>query len=158
MTRARELIEAYGLERHPEGGWFAEDYTCPWDKEGRPLAGSIFFLLDGEELSHFHRIDCDELWYYHEGCGLTITVVLNGKSSEMYLGTAPGERAAVLLPAGAVFAAENREKTGYTFLSCATAPAFRYEGFRLISRTELEELIPEEASKLRYLAAEEEKT
>ena len=158
MTRARELIESYGLKRHPEGGWFAEDYTCPRDKEGRPLAGSIFFLLDGEELSHFHQIDCDELWYYHEGCGLKVTVLTDGKRSQLHLGMGPGERAAVLLPAGAVFAAENRDKAGYTFLSCATAPAFRYEGFRLISRAELEELIPEEAPELRYLAVEEEKT
>ena len=156
MTRAQELIEGYGLKRHPEGGWFAEDYTCPRDKEGRPLAGSIFFLLDGEELSHFHQIDCDELWYYHEGCGLTITVLLNGKCVRLHLGMGSGERASVLLPAGAVFAAENREKSGYTFLSCATSPAFRYEGFRLISGAELKELIPGEASKLCYLAAEEE--
>lgn len=154
MRRAQELIVAYGLHQHPEGGWFAEDYTCPWDKDGRPLAGSIFFLLDGEEVSHFHQIDCDELWYYHEGGGLKITMLLQGELRTMLLGRdqAAGERACVLLPAGAVFAAENLDKTGYTFLSCATAPAFRYEGFRLISAEELEKLIPREAAGLRRLA------
>ena len=72
----------------------------------------------------------------------------------MLLGRDPaaGERACVLLPAGAVFAAENLDKTGCTFLSCATAPAFRYEGFRLISAEELEKLIPQEAAGLRRLA------
>ena len=154
MKRAQELIIAYGLQPHPEGGWFAEDYTCPWDKDGRPLAGSIFFLLDGEEVSHFHQIDCDELWYYHEGCGLKITVLFQGELRTMLLGRDPaaGERACVLLPAGAVFAAENLDKTGCTFLSCATVPAFRYEGFRLISAEKLEKLIPQEAAGLRRLA------
>jgi predicted cupin superfamily sugar epimerase len=158
MTRAQELIARYGLQRHPEGGWFAEDYTCRWEKDGRPLAGSIFFLLDGAELSHFHQIDCDELWYFHEGCGLKITMLLDGRKSELLLGLGPGERACVLLPAGSVFAAENLDKTGCTFLSCATAPAFRYEGFRLVYPGELEELIPEEARALRYLAMEEDAT
>ena len=155
MDRASELRAAYALERHPEGGWFAEDYTCPFVHEGRPLAGSIYFLLDGPELSHFHQIDCDELWYFHEGCGLKITVLQNGEVSRLLLGMAPGQRACALLPAGAIFAAENLEQSGYTFLSCATAPGFRYEGFRLIGREELGAIAPREAEKLAYLVLEE---
>ena len=58
MTRAQELIEGYGLKRHPEGGWFAEVYTAPFEKEGRPLAGSIYFLLDaGERMRAGKRLD-----------------------------------------------------------------------------------------------------
>ncbi|WP_081677499.1 cupin domain-containing protein [Butyrivibrio sp. WCD3002] len=37
-------------------------------KEDRPLAGSIYFLLTEDEISHFHQIDCEEIWYHHEGC------------------------------------------------------------------------------------------
>lgn len=156
MDRAEQLRRAYGLSLHPEGGWFAEDYTCPVRKEDRPLAGSIYFLLAGEELSHFHQIDCDELWYYHEGCGLKITLLLDGVQSELLLGMGEGQRACVLLPAGAIFAAENLDKQGYTFLSCATAPAFRYEGFRMIDRRELERIAPRDAESLGYLILEEE--
>ena len=50
--RTDELKELYQLEQHPEGGWFAEVYTAPFDKDGRPLAGSIYFLLDTGELSY----------------------------------------------------------------------------------------------------------
>ena len=47
--RADELKRQYGLEKHIEGGWFAEYYTAPFKADGRPLAGSIYFLLDRGE-------------------------------------------------------------------------------------------------------------
>lgn len=142
MSRAEELKRQYQLERHPEGGWFSEYYSAPFLQEGRPLAGSIYFLLDAGEISHFHQIDCDELWYFHEGCGLRLTLLLEGRREELLLGTETGQRAAAVIPAGAVFAAENLSPEGFTFLSCATAPAFRYEGFRLVSRKEITALAP----------------
>ena len=74
MKRSDELKRAYRLEPHPEGGWFSESYTAPFEKDGRSFAGSIYFLLDAGEISHFHEIDCDEIWYWHEGCGMCITV------------------------------------------------------------------------------------
>ena len=49
-NRSEQLKAAYRLEKHPEGGWFAEVYTAPFQAEGRPLAGSIYFLLDGDEI------------------------------------------------------------------------------------------------------------
>ena len=61
MKRADELKRAYRLEPHPEGGSFSESYTSPFETDGRSLAGSIYFLLDAGEISHFHEIDCDEM-------------------------------------------------------------------------------------------------
>ncbi|MDO5325190.1 MAG: cupin domain-containing protein [Clostridia bacterium] len=156
MNRSEQLKAAYHLEKHPEGGWFSEVYTAPFQAEGRPLAGSIYFLLDQNEISHFHQIDCDEIWYYHEGCGLKITLVQDGKRSVMLLGNdlERGQRAMAVIPKGAIFAAENIDPAGYTFMSCATAPAFRYEGFRLVSRKEIAESYPEIGNELDYLAFE----
>ena len=77
--RVEKLKKSYGLEAHPEGGWFSESYTSTEKKEGRPLAGSIYFLLTEDELSHFHQIDCEEIWYHHEGCAVKITVITDGK-------------------------------------------------------------------------------
>ena len=156
MNRSEQLKAAYHLEKHPEGGWFSEVYTAPFQAEGRPLAGSIYFLLDQNEISHFHQIDCDEIWYYHEGCGLKITLVQDGKRSVMLLGNdlERGQRDMAVIPKGAIFAAENIDPAGYTFMSCATAPAFRYEGFRLVSRKEIAESYPEIGNELDYLAFE----
>lgn len=153
-ARTEELKRAYRLERHPEGGWFAEVYTAPFEKDGRPLCGSIHFLLDAGELSHLHRIDCDEIWYYHEGCGMKVTVLTEKGREELLLGNdaACGQRVMAVIPKGAVFAAENLEEEGYTFVSCATTPNFTYEGFHLVDRAELREKYPDSADELGYLA------
>ena len=155
MTERIERIRSYyGLQPHPEGGWFAEVYKAPFLHNGRALAGSIYFLLEKYEISHFHQIDCDEIWYFHEGCGLKITVLMQGEKKEIRLGPDPelGQSFMAVIPAGAVFAAENLDPMGYTFLSCATAPAFTYEGFHLTDRRELTERFPEFAGEAGRLA------
>ncbi|WP_130836366.1 cupin domain-containing protein [Lachnoclostridium sp. Marseille-P6806] len=155
-ARAEELIRHYHLERHPEGGWFAEVYSSSLSlrENGRPIAGSIYFLLQGGDISHFHQIDCDEPWYYHEGCGVRITVLAeDGSLREELLGPdfTQGQQMMVSIPKGAVFAAENLDPKGYTFMSCMTAPKFQYEGFRLVSADELAALLPGRAETLRRL-------
>ncbi len=142
-TRTEELKTAYRLEAHPEGGWFAEVYTAPFEKDGRALAGSIYFLLDAGEQSRFHQIDCEELWFYHEGCGVRITLLHGGRREALLLGPdcGRGQRAMVRIPKDAVFSAENLVPDGYTFVSCVTAPKFRYEGFRLVPADEVREML-----------------
>ena len=154
MNRAEELIQKYNLERHPEGGWFSEVYTSPSDIEGRAFMGSIYFLLEGKDISHFHQIDCDEIWFYHEGCSMRITMILNGDLSRVVLGTGEGQVPMVIIPEGAVFAAENLDKESYCFMSCATTPKFTYDGFRLLGREEVKALCPSEFDQLEYLVIE----
>lgn len=78
--------------------------------------------------------------YYHEGCGVRITVLHNGRR-ELLLGPdcARGQRAMARIPKDAIFSAENLTADGYTFVSCVTAPKFRYEGFRLVPDSEIRE-------------------
>ena len=145
MSRIDELKSHYKLDKHPEGGWFSECYTSKGEHEGRSFAGSIYFLLEADEVSHFHQIDCEEIWYFHEGCGMKITVITDDGMEEYILGNnvQEDENAMVVIPEGAIFAATNLDKDSYTFVSCVTAPKFMYEGFRLIGKTELKELHPE---------------
>lgn len=147
QTRAQMLIDAYRLEAHPEGGWFSEVYTSEGGCEDRAFAGSIYFLLKEKDISHFHQIDCEELWYFHEGCGLVLHIIdCEGRYRTEKLGVdlARGDKPMVLVRKGECFAAENLSKDGYTFISCVTAPKFRYSGFRLVPREELKnEALPE---------------
>ena len=144
MSRADELKEIYHLEPHIEGGFFSEVYKAPFETAGRPLAGSIYFLLDAGEVSRFHEIDCDEIWYYHEGCGMKITVLTESGREEYLLGTKDqeGERAMVVIPKGRAFAAENLEPEGFTFVSCVTTPGFEYAGYRLLTEDEIRQKYP----------------
>jgi len=141
----QKLKEAYALQSHSEGGWFAEVYTAPFESGNRATAGSIYFLLDKDDISHFHQLDCDEVWFYHAGGGMKILVLQDGKLKEFLLGmdTKKKHRPMVVLPAGSIFAAENIDKESYTFISCVTTPRFRYEGFRLVPRAELKRQYPQ---------------
>lgn len=154
--RVQLLKDAYALEAHPEGGFFVESYTAPYaGPEDRPLTGSIFYLLEGADVSHFHCIDCDEIWYFHEGCGMRLTLIdPQGRLARLDLGADPacGQRAMVVIPAGVVFAAENLDRTSFSFVSCMTTPKFHYEGFSLTGLSRIRALCPEHADELAYLA------
>ena len=144
QAAAAQIISDYALEVHPEGGCFREVYTSAARTDaadGRQAGGSIYFLLQPGAVSHYHQIDCEEIWYYHEGAGLKVYLISpQGEVSVQKLGLdfAAGERPMVVIPQGTVFAAENIRADGYTFVSCATFPKFRYSGFRLVPYAELE--------------------
>ena len=133
------IVARYSLEKHVEGGWFSDFYTAPTllGSSERSAAGSIYFLLDGAELSKFHRIDCDEIWYFHQGVGMNIYFVEKDNTvSVRQLGIGPGQQPAIVIPKGIIFGADNIDSTGYTFISCATVPHFTYHGFELITKTQ----------------------
>ena len=155
--RIEELKKEYDLNKHVEGGSFVKVYTAPFEDMGRAYMGSIYFLLEKDELSHFHKIDCDEIWYYHEGCGMKITVLSDFGKEEFLLGDdlQNGERAMVVIPKGRVFGAENLQSDGYTFVSCVTTPNFEYSGFRLIGENEIKDRFEEHYEEVKKLAFKE---
>ncbi len=139
MTRAEIIREKYGMRKHPEGGAYSEVYTAPFEKDGRPLAGNIYYLLEGREFSCMHELDCDEIWFYHEGCGLRITVLTpDGRKETRLLGKdiLNGEQHMAVIPKGCVFAAGNLEEDEYTLISCITTPGYKESGFRMVGRKE----------------------
>ena len=87
---------------------------------------------------------------------MKITVLTKEGRQELLLGSRvdAGERAMAVIPAGAIFGAENLEPAGFTFVSCATTPNFTYEGFRLVGKEEIREKYPEIAGEIGYLAYE----
>ena len=70
---ANDWIDRLELISHPEGGYFKE--TMRGDGKGRASFSSIYFLLTQRDISHFHRIDADEVWYYHAGQTLKIHMI-----------------------------------------------------------------------------------
>lgn len=155
-VNADDFKKAYSLQRHTEGGWFAEIYTAPFTRDGRATAGSIYFLLEKDDVSHFHRLDCDEIWYCHAGCGMRIIFLRDGKAEEFFLGldTKSNQQPMIVIPAGTIFAAENLDKESFTFISCVTTPRFHYDGFRLVPRSELKQTYPQLSEKILRMAYE----
>lgn len=91
------------------------------------------------EVSHFHRLKSDEVWYYHDGNALTIYMIdEEGKLTAAKLGLdlEKGEVPQVLVPKGMIFGSAMEEE-GFSLVGCMVSPCFKYEEFELFDRKEL---------------------
>ena len=132
---ASEIIEALGLRRHPEGGYFKETWRDVPEGGGRGLGTAIYYLLRHCEVSKWHRVDATEIWHFYAGSPLEIRIRDGGVATEGMLGSdlARGERPQLVVPAGAWQSARSRAgpPEGYSLVGCTVSPAFRFEGFEL---------------------------
>jgi predicted cupin superfamily sugar epimerase len=71
---ADEIIRQLELAPHPEGGHFRETWRANAPQGQRPSGTCIYFLLKAGENSHWHRVDADEIWLYHAGAPLVLSV------------------------------------------------------------------------------------
>lgn len=129
MTEAQRLVQALRLEPHPEGGWYRQTWAGPL-RDGRASGTAILFLLAAGERSHWHRVDADEIWLWHAGAPLILSVGVEA-TTDIRLGpdVLGGEAPQAVVPAGHWQAA--RSTGDYTLVSCTVSPGFRFEGFEL---------------------------
>lgn len=144
---AAELAARLDLAPHPEGGWYRETHRSPAEvgtPEGpRSAITSILFLLEHPGVSHLHRIDAEELWYWHGGADLLIQEIKpDGARFEHRLG--PGGSFQAAIPAGSWFGAELAEPGTWALVGCAVAPGFSFAGFELGSREDLLRRFPDQ--------------
>lgn len=149
--RVLELIEKFNLKSHPEGGFYAETYRSAETIPGkeRNLLTSIYFLITGDSVSRFHRIQSDECWYFHEGSPLLVHSILpNGEHqiTELGLDLSQNEVPFHVVPAHTIFGSHLKNNEGYAFVSCAVAPGFDFADFELFSSEELMKLYPSHSS------------
>ena len=150
---AEYYIEHLEMEPHVEGGYFKE---CLLEKEDRDLWSSIYFMLAKGEVSHFHRLKSDEVWYYHDGNALTIYMIdEEGKLTAAKLGLdlEKGEVPQVLVPKGMIFGSAMEEE-GFSLVGCMVSPCFKYEEFELFERKKLLGKYPEHSDVILRLTRE----
>jgi predicted cupin superfamily sugar epimerase len=136
--------------KHPEGGYYVSTYSSPLqisDKElektftgTRPLATSIYFLIHDDDVSNFHRLQADEMWYFHDGDPLVISEITpDGKYIEHKLGLdiLKGEKPQVLVPAGSIFGSFVLGNKGFSLVGCMVSYGFEFEDFELFNRESL---------------------
>jgi hypothetical protein len=149
-SKIQSLISNLGLVSHPEGGYYKNtfeskerisDNELSVNFEGqRKLYTSIYFLLTSEEVSHFHRLKSDELWYFHAGSPLTIHIIHeNGEYEEIKLGMnlEKGEVPQALVPKNSIFGSSVLEKDTYSLVGCMVSPGFEFKDFELFTQDEL---------------------
>lgn len=141
---SKTLIDALGLARHPEGGYYKETYRAAdtlnnLNGEARNVSTAIYYLLEGNDRSHFHRIASDEMWFFHSGTALDIHCIVDGQLKTIRLGSdvSKGEVMQTVIPAYTWFAAQIVDLSSYSLLSCVVAPGFDFKDFELASRNQL---------------------
>lgn len=178
---AKYWIEKLGLQPHPEGGYFRQTYKSalrivpeasgrahaavksatqigqPGLDGSRAASTGIYFLLEAENVSAFHRLRSDEMWHFYAGSPLVVHVLdPAGGYSSILLGGNPqaGQVFQAVVRAGRWFGAElapnphfsqNRgevEHPSYALVGCTVAPGFEFEDFEMAGRKELEAKYP----------------
>jgi len=130
---AGAIIEKLGLTPHPEGGWYRQTWRAATNGDERPSATAIHFLLEPHQRSHWHRVDAAEIWLWHAGDPLTLSIAPDDAGPTRHITLGPdvlaGEEPQALVPTGHWQAAEPRG--GWTLVSCIVSPGFDFAGFEL---------------------------
>lgn len=159
---AKYWIDLLKLKKHPEGGYYRENYrseeiihkkNLPDRYSGfRNFSTSIYFLLESHEFSAFHRIKSDEIWHFYAGSPLTIISINgNGQLTESNLGNNPenGEVFQHTIPKGNWFMARVNGAGSFSLAGCTVAPGFDFDDFELGKKDELIRKFPGHAQLLR---------
>jgi predicted cupin superfamily sugar epimerase len=132
MITAQDIIDILKLERHPEGGWYVQTFKDGDEVDGRSRSTAIYYLLEGGDRSHWHTVDAVEIWHYHAGAPLELSVSDDGITARaLVLGA---DLKSDQRPQGLVRSGEwqsARSLGDWTLVSCTVAPGFEFTGFRM---------------------------
>ena len=127
---AQDIIDRLKLEPHPEGGFYRQTWRA--ENEGRAVGTCIYFLLKDGGHSHWHKVDATEIWLYHAGAPLVLSLSASddGPATDHLLSPdlTVGEPQ-LIVPEGHWQAA--RTTGEYTLVSGTVSPGFEFEGFIL---------------------------
>ncbi len=132
MIEANQIIAKLQLQPHPEGGWYRQTWVGPM-LNGRASGTAILFLLKADEISHWHRVDADEIWLWHAGAPLSLSMAETaaGPARSATLGpdVMRGDVVQAIVPTGWWQAASTLGD--WTLVSCTVSPGFDFAGFEL---------------------------
>ncbi|MET9338267.1 cupin domain-containing protein [Nonomuraea sp. NPDC003804] len=126
------IAAALDLLPHPEGGWYRQTWksAVTFEPEGydgpRASATGIYFLLQPGEESVPHMVRSDEIWLWHRGGPLALTI----GDEQVLLGPAveEGQVPQVRVPAG-VWQAARPAGDEEVLVSCVVSPGFEFADF-----------------------------
>ncbi|MYM60239.1 hypothetical protein GTG28_13475 [Vibrio sp. OCN044] len=152
------LVTKLGLKPHPEGGYFSESYRSNEIIKCQPerfmgehvYTTSIYYLLQQDNVSMFHRLKQDELWHHYVGSSVVIHILHPEEGYQRRtLGCTFEDELAdyqVVVPQNTWFAAEVKDKTHFSLVGCTTAPGFDFSDWELANPEELALQYPQHRS------------
>ena len=151
-----------------EGGLWKQTYispetlsvdALPGRTTSRPMGSAIHFLLTPQTFSCMHRLQSDEIWYFHMGASVEMLLLYpDGTASVEVLGhnLASGQRLQVTVPRGTWMGAQLHEEGEYGLLSTSMAPGYADCEFEAAGYEELRPMLTDPAQEpiLRRLTGE----
>ncbi len=127
---AQEIIAHLDLAPHPEGGHYRQTWVA--ENAGRPTGTCIYFLLQAGEQSHWHKVDATEIWLYHAGAPLVLSLAATdaGPATDHLLTPDLTQGAPQLIVPENHWQAA-RSTGAHTLVSCTVSPGFSFDGFTL---------------------------
>ena len=155
MSTTDYWVQALGMAKHPEGGWFSEVYRSqeiideaalsPRYGSARCISTSIYFLLDSAECSTIHRLKSDEVWHFYQGSPLLVHKIdTKGRYSTILLGPdfEADQHFQTTIPRDTWFGAQVVNPDSFALIGCTVAPGFEFSDFELGARDKLSRLFP----------------
>jgi len=148
---AQTYIEALQMQAHPEGGFFKETYRSDHMLDvtrgaQRNVSTGIYFLLEKDNFSAFHRIKSDEMWHFYAGQTLEVLELTTlGELRCTRLGTdiLRGEVYQYVVRANTWFASRVAAGGTFALVGCTVAPGFDFADFCLADRAALSASYPQ---------------
>ncbi|WP_424361106.1 cupin domain-containing protein [Methylocystis parvus] len=128
---AEQVARLLGLAPHPEGGFYKETFRDPREIDGRSVGTAIYYLLPAGQVSQWHRVDAGEIWHWHAGAPLELSLYDGARKTLLRLGPdlVAGERPQGIVPAGVWQSAKSLG--AWTLVGCTVAPGFEFAHFEL---------------------------
>lgn len=151
-----KLIKQYNLKPHVEGGLYIRHYESKEDitRDGNikcKSGSAIYYLLEKNDISKFHKISSDELWHFYSGGLLELNIITqDNKYIVKYLGNSLIYNDAsfcVTVEKGSIFSAKVI-KGEYVFAGCSLHPEFIINDFKIYDIEELEKLFSQFKDKI----------
>lgn len=155
MISSKELVNKLDFQPHPEGGYFKEVYRSEEEmksedlperyKSPRCFGTSIYYMLEGERFSSFHKLKSDEIWHFYLGSPIILHLInKEGKYSKVIVGqnVDEDEHLQFTIPHGTWFAAEVKDKSSFSLVGCTVSPGFDFADFEMGERNNLIEMFP----------------
>lgn len=112
----------------------------------RPVLTLIYYLLDGNQFSAFHKVKYDEIWHFYKGSSVNLYILTNGeKLLNIKLGNdiKNNEQVQFVIKGNTWFGADISDKSSYSLIGCSVSPGFDFRDFEMGERDRLKITYPQ---------------
>ncbi len=123
------------LQEHPEGGRYKEVFrsamTIAAGSRSRSALTHIYFSLEADEVSRFHKVSSDEVWNLYEGTGLILLLWDEEHDAMERVELCAARRDYCFVVRAGLWQAA-MPVGGKVLAGCSVAPGYEFEDFELI--------------------------